>query len=131
MSRGTEFVLRHLGELEELAEEVLTAKQQIVDLDKKRNQNREALRALQNKRKASSKESKEWVCFGNTFLKLPHCKTEEMLKEDQKQLDTEIEKLRDELKPKVKRLRDMEGLPDVKGFDLKSLTKEEALAIHR
>ncbi|KAJ1119360.1 hypothetical protein NDU88_007546 [Pleurodeles waltl] len=42
-----ELVLRFLQEVEEQAEEVLADKQQIVDLDIKRNQNREALRDLQ------------------------------------------------------------------------------------
>nr|AEG79728.1 p53 and DNA damage-regulated protein 1 [Apostichopus japonicus] len=137
MSRDTRFVLNHLTELEELAEEVLTVKQQIVDLDKKRNQNREAIRALQNKKKKTTQEGdkktnqKEWVCFGNTFMKLPQSKTQDMLQEDQNSLDQEIDKLHNELRPKVSRLRELEGLPEAKGFDLKSLTKEEAMAIHR
>ena len=39
-------MLEHLRQLEEAAEEVLSEKQEIVDLDRKRNQNREAIRAL-------------------------------------------------------------------------------------
>uniref|UniRef100_A0A8B9CY53 Uncharacterized protein n=1 Tax=Anser brachyrhynchus TaxID=132585 RepID=A0A8B9CY53_9AVES len=46
MARDPAFVLRYLAEVEELAEDVLAARQQIVDLDVKRNRNREALRAL-------------------------------------------------------------------------------------
>ena len=34
-------VLEHLREIEEAAEEVLSEKQEIVDLDRKRNQNRQ------------------------------------------------------------------------------------------
>lgn len=132
MSHDTQFVLNHLTELEELAEDVLTVKQQIIDLDKKRNQNREALRVLQNRKKMKScKDQKDWVCFGNTFMKLPQSKTEEMLQKDQGKLDQEIEKLRNELQPKVAKLRELEGLPEAKGFDLKSLTKEEAMTVHR
>uniref|UniRef100_G3PBA0 P53 and DNA-damage regulated 1 n=1 Tax=Gasterosteus aculeatus TaxID=69293 RepID=G3PBA0_GASAC len=41
-------VLEYLTEVEEAAEDVLTTKQQIVDLDTKRNSNREALNALKN-----------------------------------------------------------------------------------
>ncbi|XP_064238378.1 p53 and DNA damage-regulated protein 1 isoform X1 [Aotus nancymaae] len=47
LSPEAERVLRYLVEVEELAEEVLADKRQIVDLDTKRNQNREGLRALQ------------------------------------------------------------------------------------
>ena len=36
----------HLREIEEAAEEVLSDKQEIVDLDRKRCQNREAIRAM-------------------------------------------------------------------------------------
>ena len=43
-------VLEHLREIEEAAEEVLSEKQEIVDLDRKRNQNREAIRALRSVR---------------------------------------------------------------------------------
>ncbi|XP_060239045.1 p53 and DNA damage-regulated protein 1 isoform X1 [Meriones unguiculatus] len=47
LSPEAERVLQYLVEVEELAEAVLTDKQQIVDLDTKRNRNREGLRALQ------------------------------------------------------------------------------------
>lgn len=47
LSPEAERVLRYLVEVEELAEEVLADKRQIVDLDTKRNRNREGLRALQ------------------------------------------------------------------------------------
>ena len=39
-------LLEHLHEIEEAGEEVLSVQQEIVDLDRKRNQNREALRTL-------------------------------------------------------------------------------------
>lgn len=54
-------VLEHLREIEEAAEEVLSEKQEIVDLDRKRNQNREAIRALSRPQENSSNES-----YGNT-----------------------------------------------------------------
>ena len=39
-------IMEHFREIEETAEEVLSDKQEIVDLDRKRCQNREAIRAL-------------------------------------------------------------------------------------
>ena len=50
-----ERVLQYLVEVEELAEAVLADKRQIVDLDTKRNQNREGLRALQKDLSLSGK----------------------------------------------------------------------------
>ncbi|XP_069099475.1 p53 and DNA damage-regulated protein 1 isoform X2 [Pleurodeles waltl] len=95
-----ELVLRFLQEVEERAEEVLADKQQIVDLDIKRNQNREALRALQ--RDLGSPE-KVMVCFGNMFIKFPKTKTTEMIKK---------------------------GKPELKGFNLNAMSKEEMKALN-
>ncbi|KAG9460919.1 hypothetical protein GDO78_018745, partial [Eleutherodactylus coqui] len=47
----------------------------IVDLDSKRNQNREALRALGRDPQAGPVT----VCFGNMFINLPKHKTQEMI----------------------------------------------------
>ena len=47
----------HLREIEEAAEEVLSDKQEIVDLDRKRCQNREAIRAMTSH---SSSSSSQW-----------------------------------------------------------------------
>ncbi|XP_049725758.1 p53 and DNA damage-regulated protein 1 isoform X3 [Elephas maximus indicus] len=81
LSPEAERVLRYLVEVEELAEEVLSTKRQIVDLDTKRNQNREALRALQKDLSLS----------------------------DQVRLDSEIEQLRKQLKLNVSRLFEAQG----------------------
>uniref|UniRef100_A0A8B9EPU7 P53 and DNA damage regulated 1 n=1 Tax=Anser cygnoides TaxID=8845 RepID=A0A8B9EPU7_ANSCY len=76
MARDPAFVLRYLAEVEELAEDVLAARQQIVDLDVKRNRNREALRALH---KDPEPDGKAMVCFGNMFVELPKSRTKEMM----------------------------------------------------
>ncbi|XP_072487731.1 p53 and DNA damage-regulated protein 1 [Notamacropus eugenii] len=122
-----ERVLLYLGEVEELAEEVLADKQQIVDLDLKRNQNREALRALQ---RDPSQSDKVMVCFGNMFIKLPRPRTKDMIEKDQEHLDEEIEKLRKQLKRKVSRLLEAQGKPELKGFNLKPLSQEEMRALN-
>ena len=87
-------VLEHLREIEEAAEEVLSEKQEIVDLDRKRNQNREAIRALSRKpQENSSNESndKAWLAMGNCFFELPKKKALNLLEQDQVKLDTEID----------------------------------------
>ena len=68
----------HLREIEEAAEEVLSDKQEIVDLDRKRCQNREAIRAMdQHLNHASS--SSQWLAMGNCFFKLPQDKAKTLL----------------------------------------------------
>ncbi|KAM6164641.1 p53 and DNA damage-regulated protein 1 isoform 1-T1 [Rhynchocyon petersi] len=126
LSPEAERVLQYLVEVEELAEEVLTNKQQIVDLDTKRNQNREALRALQ---KDLSPSEDVMVCFGSMFIKMPHPHTKEMIEKDQAHLDREIDKLRKQLKVKVSRLFEAQGKPELKGFNLNPLNQDELKAV--
>ncbi|CAH1793670.1 unnamed protein product [Owenia fusiformis] len=117
--------LIELGESEMAAEDVLTDRQTIVDLDRKRNKTREALRSLQKDKETE----KTWLCMGNMFLKLPKPKAKEMLQKDFDQLDEEINKLRKNLKIKVDKLRDIEQEDSLKGFHLQPLSKEELKAI--
>ena len=114
--RFTEQTLHTVAEIEELAEEILTDRAQIIDCDKKRNSNREALRAL-NKTPSGGKE---WVCYGNLFMKIPNKQAVDLIENDQNKLEKEITTLHDGLKPKVKKLHELEGLPDVSGYDLKA-----------
>ncbi|KAB1262827.1 p53 and DNA damage-regulated protein 1 [Camelus dromedarius] len=101
LSPEAERVLQYLVEVEELAEEVLADKRQIVDLDTKRNRNREGLRALQKDLSLS----------------------------DQEHLDKEIERLRKQLKVKVSRLFEAQGKPELKGFNLNPLNQDELKAL--
>ncbi|XP_030276893.1 p53 and DNA damage-regulated protein 1 [Sparus aurata] len=120
-------VLEYLTEVEVAAEDVLTTKQQIVDLDTKRNRNREALNSLKNEVSDSEKVK---VCFGSVFIKFSKLKTMEMIQKDQKQLDMEINNLRKGLKAKVNRLNEMQGKPELRGYNLSPLSSDEIKAIN-
>ena len=65
-------VLNHLRELEESAEHVLADKQEIIDLDRRRNSNREALSALDKASKSHWKgdESRTWLTMNNCFIQM-------------------------------------------------------------
>ncbi|XP_038658921.1 p53 and DNA damage-regulated protein 1 isoform X1 [Scyliorhinus canicula] len=128
MARKPEVVMSYLTEVEELVESLLADKQQIVDLDVKRNRNREALRALQN---STEQPDKVMVCFGNMFIKFPNSRTRDMIRKDQEQLDEEIHKLYNQLKVKVNRLNEAQGKPELKGFNLSPLSQEEMQAIEK
>ncbi|NWR82923.1 PDRG1 protein, partial [Furnarius figulus] len=71
------------------------------------------------------------VCFGSMFLELPKDKTREMLRQDQEQLDEEINNLRKELRVKVNRLYEAQGKPELKGFNLNPMSAEEMKLINR
>ncbi|KAF1805818.1 hypothetical protein V8B55DRAFT_1433989 [Mucor lusitanicus] len=55
-----------LAAKEHLAEEILINKQAVIDFDRKRNSNREALSSLKK-----TKDKKTWTFFGDMFIKLP------------------------------------------------------------
>ena len=117
-----------LTDLELLGEDVLSDKHQLVELDRKRNANREALRKV--KQKPAGEKGKEWLCFGSMFIQMPTHSVSKMLTEDQEEIEKEIRTVQDNLKPKVAKLHQMEGGGDVSGFflegfkstDLRSMT---------
>ncbi|XP_077316591.1 p53 and DNA damage-regulated protein 1 [Lithobates pipiens] len=125
---GMDRVLGHLQEVESRAEDVLGDRRQIIDLDIKRNQNREALRALG---KDTDKSETVTVCFGSMFIDLPKNKTKKMIQRDQEQLDREIDTIRSQLKEKVNQLYEAQGKPELKGFNLTALDPNEMKAIKK
>ncbi|XP_018411923.1 PREDICTED: p53 and DNA damage-regulated protein 1 [Nanorana parkeri] len=125
---GMDAVLSYLQEVEWKAEDVLVDRRQIVDLDIKRNQNREALRALSTD---TDKSEMVTVCFGCMFINLPKNKTKEMIQRDQEQLDKEINTLRSQLKGKVNQLYEAQGKPELKGFHLTALDPDEMKAMNK
>jgi len=128
---GGDKLLQLLADVEEAAEEVMSARQEIIDLDRKRNSNREAIRALEKMAKDHYKgdSSKAWLAMGNSFFRLPNKGAVEMLRTDQTNLDISVNKLRSELKDKVNKLRELEGRESLKGFGLKALSKDELSAV--
>ena len=115
-SLSTELSIKTITEIEELAEEIMTDKAQIIDCDKKRNSNREALRTLK-----SSCANKEWFCIGNLFIKVSRNTSVKILEDDQTLLDEQTQQIQNGLKAKIKTLHQLEGRQDVKGFDLKNI----------
>ena len=73
--------------------------------------------------------------MGNCFFELPQSKSMELLKQNQNTLDSEIDKLRSEQKPKIAHLKDLEGddkgLSKLKNFNLKAMNRDEMSALHQ
>ena len=105
-------VVGHLAKVERLGEEVVAERAQMVDLDRRRNQNREALAALRRIDRqsggASSAAQKHWMCMGDIFLKRPHATTRSMLEEEQTRIDGELESLRASVKRKTSTLCELD-----------------------
>ncbi|CAG5018167.1 unnamed protein product [Parnassius apollo] len=113
--------LKYLVSVEKLAEEILCDKQEIVMLDKRRNHNREALRAL-----TKSSQCKCWVTIGSVIIKHDIVATKFLLEADQRQLNIDINKLRSDLRIKVNNLRDLEMQPPVPGLMLVPMSSLES-----
>eukprot|EP00993_Chasmostoma_nieuportense_P006565 NODE_7201_length_457_cov_16.139394_g7035_i0.p1 GENE.NODE_7201_length_457_cov_16.139394_g7035_i0~~NODE_7201_length_457_cov_16.139394_g7035_i0.p1 ORF type:complete len:134 (-),score=35.37 NODE_7201_length_457_cov_16.139394_g7035_i0:27-428(-) len=122
--------LERIGtDIEKLAEEVLTDEQAVIDYDRRRNQNRESIRALQS----VNGSQKVWILLENTFVRLPCSAAKQHLAKEQTKLDTEITSTRDQLKFKMDRLATLSNDPDmlkrVRAFSLTALKKDDALHI--
>lgn len=119
-----------LAKVELTADDIIDTKQQIVNLDAKRHKTREALNRLRDIRaKDSSSAKKYWVCVGDMFVRLNYSDTKNIISDDHCHIDSGVEKLRNELPEKVNKLRELEGKPEITGFNLKPLNKEEILAL--
>lgn len=116
--------VQQVSEIEELAEAILTDKEQIKELDHKRNANREALTAI----KKCNDSKKSWMCLGGLFIKYPTRNISETINKDQEELKSEMEDIRKELKEKISMLHKLEGKQQPKGFDLTALRKDELSA---
>ena len=112
-----EDLIGRLTKAEQLGEEVLSERAQMVDLDRARNANREALAALRQITKAEGAEvaaaHKFWVLQGDVFLRRPHGNTRAMLEVEQKRLDEEIDALRTSVKQKTSQLCELD--PSIDG----------------
>ncbi|KAG2172882.1 hypothetical protein INT43_000232 [Umbelopsis isabellina] len=126
-----------LAKKETLAEDILTDKQLIIDSDRKRNTNREALTNIRKKLNNGMfnileaigckicltlrLERKLWINMGDMFIKLPKEDVKNMIEEDQKKLDEEIESRRDMVRQKVMKLDQFDNGQQTSGFDLQGL----------
>ncbi|KAK7501259.1 hypothetical protein BaRGS_00007384 [Batillaria attramentaria] len=118
-------VVEHLAQVEGVAEDILADKQKLIDLDRRRNKTREAMRILQK----DKTEEKKWICFGNMFIKVEKKKASRLLEHDFDEIEKEMSKTRTELKPKVNQLRDLEHKEEAKGFNLNPLSDSEMKAV--
>ncbi|XP_024891738.1 G patch domain and ankyrin repeat-containing protein 1 homolog [Temnothorax curvispinosus] len=124
MANEHQKLLQHLETVENKASEILTDREEIIALDKRRNYNRVGMRTLQKQG-----HQKIWITVGPLLLKMPSKAAEELLEKDQRECDTAINKLRSDLRIKVNELRDLELTPPVPGLMLKPMSHKEMGAI--
>ncbi|RIB30164.1 hypothetical protein C2G38_2027058 [Gigaspora rosea] len=118
-----------LAERERIAEDILTNKQLIIDYDRTRNANREAL----NKLKKEKDEKKVWVNLGEFFIKMDKNNVKSYIEKDQESLDSGISSLRETVKEKMAELEKLETGDDKisKGFKLRGISSDELYNISK
>ncbi|KAJ3412972.1 p53 and DNA damage-regulated protein 1 [Chytridiales sp. JEL 0842] len=99
-------VIAEQAEIERLAEDILTDKQLVVDYDRKRNENREALRHFY--KNTFGDDKKVWFFTNGLILKMGQGKVKGMLEEEQQKLDKEIASLRDSIRERTIELNQRE-----------------------
>lgn len=124
-------LVKLLTQVELTADDIIDTKQQIISSDLRRNKTREALSELKTVREKDTNPAikKHWVCIGDMFIRLNSNEAKNWISEDHYQTSLSIDKLRDELKEKVVKLRQLEGKPEVAGLSLKPLDRKEILAL--
>ncbi|CAO1314040.1 unnamed protein product [Diamesa serratosioi] len=114
-------VFEIIYENEKVADQVLVKKHEIVEWDKKRQGNREAIRELRK-----TEDENVWITVGSMLIEMDRMKAIEVIT---KEIDTEITKLRREQHTLVNKHRDLEHTVRAKGFDLKPMNTNEINAI--
>ncbi|XP_060837170.1 uncharacterized protein LOC132919520 [Rhopalosiphum padi] len=120
--------MEYLFQVERQAEKILLNKSEMVGLDKSRNSNRMAIRALTNSKKP---EDKIWMAVGLSLVKVSVEKAKNMLQADQVTLNNRMNILRSNIKVDVNKLNDMEYKEPVKGLFLNPLTRKEMQAMNQ
>uniref|UniRef100_A0A182T3D2 Uncharacterized protein n=1 Tax=Anopheles maculatus TaxID=74869 RepID=A0A182T3D2_9DIPT len=112
-----------LLETERVADRILAYKQELVELDKRRQDTREALRLIEKHIPASQK--RVWITIGSMLMKQDREKAAELLRKDQQTTEAEIDRIRQEQKLLVAKQRDLEHDQPLRGFNLKPLSNAE------
>lgn len=126
----SEKIFKIMKQMELLAEDILADKRKMIELDKRRQKNREALRALKKPEGMSSGTSMVWCVYGSSFVRTEKCVAEATISAEQADIENELEASRKRIKKTMQELRLLEGSKGIEGFDLQPLSREEKAAIH-
>ncbi|XP_034108387.1 p53 and DNA damage-regulated protein 1 [Drosophila albomicans] len=113
-----------ISQTEELADKILANKQELTVMDKRRQENREALRVIEK-----SDEPKVWITVGSMLVKMKRTQAIELIKKDQQQIEQQINLIYSEQKILVNKHRDVEFKSPFSGTNLKPLDRKEFSAL--
>ena len=118
-------VLAVLQTSELIGEKVLRDREEIVQMDRIRNKNREALTTIKRHNQYTDTDS-IYLCVGNMFIKHRVSMARKLMEDDQKNVNEHIEKLRRKIKHNVQSLQEMEDRgEEFEKFTLNPLSQSE------
>ncbi|KAJ3131241.1 p53 and DNA damage-regulated protein 1 [Physocladia obscura] len=97
--------LKDQAEVERLAEDILAARQLLIDLDRRRNETREALACFRQ----AKVDPKVWFFAGDFSMRLDRDSAKARIESEQEQLNDEIETIRTSLKESTRQLELLEA----------------------
>lgn len=117
LSAEARLLLTNGARAEEMASDILSSKRMLVDLDRQRQECVQALATLRDKPAAAPAPAalpsalhapppaRLWVSMSNNFVRLPRASVREALNADKQRLDDEIQRVRDDMKDKMRALQ--------------------------
>ncbi|CAG9762629.1 unnamed protein product [Ceutorhynchus assimilis] len=116
----------YLQEVETVGQDILTLKEEKLELSNAQNKYREALRALE-----SVFDRNSWIQVGAVYIERPTEECKAILRKEIAKAEEDRNELHEKIKSKVHKLRDLEHEPRLEGFALKPISFTEAKALHK
>ena len=116
-------ILSLLRESEHSGELVLRERAELVHMDRLSNKNREALNSLKRQPDTDS----VYLCTGNMFMKHRVSHAKEIIQKDQKEIEENVKKFREDIQKNVEQIHVIENKGDrfSAAFNLNPLSNEE------
>ncbi|CAH1981173.1 unnamed protein product [Acanthoscelides obtectus] len=122
----TQKAYKYLQEVEKIAQDILTAKDNKLQLANAQNKLRESFRALEH-----VEDRNTFIQVGCVHIEMPTEECRDKLKQDIAEIEEEMNKLQKTMKENTMKLRDLEHEPRLEGFSLKPMSVAEAKALHK
>ncbi|XP_022644104.1 p53 and DNA damage-regulated protein 1-like [Varroa destructor] len=129
-----------IKQMELIAEDILADRQKLIELDRRRQKNREAQRALKqctrtttsiNESQSGEAASRTWCVYGSSLVRIGTARAVDFIDKEQEDIEEEIKTVRRKIIHSTEKLAALEGRKGVQDFCLKPLTRVERDAIHK
>ncbi|CAH1114257.1 unnamed protein product [Psylliodes chrysocephalus] len=117
---------KYLQEVETVAQDVLTLKQEKLQLANAHNKLREALTGLK-----CTEDRTSWLQKGCVYIELPTEEIKSIVKDEIDKVEDGLNDLRNKIRAKSQELRDLEHQPRIEGLTLKPVSNIEATALNK